>query len=628
MWFFYVVLVTTAMHEVFLCTLHDQKLNILVKKIITDLNPYQLVIFISNSEVFDTLYCDCTLSKLVQEIPAMTIDNEKFLKTKINESSILSRFENLGDQTLYVFIQYRKDNNDTPLMSKLNKQLEFIIHISPAYTRPKCLVIFFSKMIFTEESLKRILMQAWLKNFLDFTIIEINTQDNNVYVNYFNPFYDVLTKELLRNNLCVFPNKLNDVNKYPIKLPVYEYAPYIRVTKNRFGDITNVDGIKFSLLSIAMQKMNFRLQYVKLNSTGREFDVILNDSLTKLEKGDINVVITPLPSELAKGFCEIDLGYNCDSIIAIVPIIQFTKLNIPESVYFYVFIVPVFTVLIIYGVNLFKIQKEDWKIINVLEVLFGIPTVKQPRKLKGRIILLSIIFLSVIYSTDFYSKIINVHLIRNEMSFDSIQEIDESGFDIYIRNTFPRDYDFNGSSESRYMSNILKNIKPVRNIATCIEKLRNDRNCICITMRVYANTFINTLLDADGDPIMKIAKPVFSCGKLVYAAEKGFPHASRLYDIFLRIYASGILNSVINKQFLTNTSTIQDTLKTKTSDFDKELFVILVGGYIISIIVFSIEIYLTSKMYKNILKKRRMNKCCNGMLDHRYTGKTMIIQEV
>ena len=83
-----------------------------------------------------------------------------------------------------------------------------------------------------------------------------------------------------------------------------------------------------------------------------------------------------------------------------------------------------------------------------------------------------------------------------------------------------------------------------------MEKLLKCKNCICVTMSSLAAAFAETHFDSSGYPIAKVAKPVFSCKKLIFVSEQAFLYANKIHNTFLKIHSSGILRNEIYKQDL------------------------------------------------------------------------------
>ena len=93
---------------------------------------------------------------------------------------------------------------------------------------------------------------------------------------------------------------------------------------------------------------------------------------------------------------------------------------------------PIIILTILYIARLLKIRRKDWKMFEVLQILFGVSSLNEPQRAADKIIFLNIILLSFQYSIDFYSQTLDIHLISGEVPFDSIEDILESPFTLYI----------------------------------------------------------------------------------------------------------------------------------------------------------------------------------------------------
>ena len=603
-----------CLHYIFLANvlasgLQVQKLCLMVQQVMENLDPYQLVIFINSKESSYSFHHDIVMNKLLQNIPAITIDIVNFQLYSDDELFTLPIFKDNGEKTVvYVLLHDNLGSNaDNMRPSEVNKELDFIASLSPVTVRPKCLALFLESKDIQKEKLREMVKQAWLKKFLHFTIAEINTENNSLYLFNFNPFFNTFSRKLLDSNISfpIFPEKLSNANKFLINLPIFQYSSFYKTMRNQFGSI-NDDGINKSLVILALQKLNFGINFIKVNNHNNTmFAEILKKSIEQLKNGSIHLIIAPLLTGVFKNFSEIELGYNCEPVVALVPVVQKSTLNIAIDVYIYVFIIPISVILMISGLNYFRIQKRDFSFFDVFKILFGIPLNNYPKNISDRLIVLSIIIVSFQYSSDFYSKAVEIRLLRDEIPFDNFQEIDESSFDIYINRIY-FNRTFMSDDEDKHVLSIMRKIKSIDDSAVCMEKLLKYKNCICVTMSSLAAAFAEAHFDSSGYPIAKVARPVFSCQKLIFVSEQAFPYANKIHNTFLKIHSSGILRDEIYKQDLIKYKIQKQSCNMVV--FNIELLSILLCGYLLSAITFFMELFLDSMIIKNILKRQK-EKC-------------------
>ena len=90
----------------------------------------------------------------------------------------------------------------------------------------------------------------WCRNILDITIpelVEKEIQQNNLVnsqkeipiVHNFNSFSHFCLKERYSKGIILFPNKLRDLNRFPIKVAAIDFFPTLRLSRNATGHFIN-----------------------------------------------------------------------------------------------------------------------------------------------------------------------------------------------------------------------------------------------------------------------------------------------------------------------------------------------------------------------------------------------------
>lgn len=61
-------------------------------------------------------------------------------------------------------------------------------------------------------------------SFLDFSILVVRNNDSVIH--HYNPFTNIYQKQKLQGIVKMFPDKLGNMNKYPLRIPVFNLPPF------------------------------------------------------------------------------------------------------------------------------------------------------------------------------------------------------------------------------------------------------------------------------------------------------------------------------------------------------------------------------------------------------------------
>lgn len=181
-----------------------------------NLKPRHITIFANSSTRVNKEKSDYLFRGLANKIPAILIDLNHIRISGDNRSLQIPVLQYPRPSTIYVLLLQNEDNEVFDMLNNL-------ITISPIPTRPKCLLIIYSGKDWSELKVRRILRHAWTLKFLDFSIIRIDT-NHTAFFNY-NPFSKVYSTRYLNTISEIFPDKLNDVNEYPLSFSVFHLPP-------------------------------------------------------------------------------------------------------------------------------------------------------------------------------------------------------------------------------------------------------------------------------------------------------------------------------------------------------------------------------------------------------------------
>lgn len=162
---------------------------------------------------------DDLFKKIVEQVPSTIID---FSKIESNRTFAMKTFQNPRQSTIYIILQGKNTAKFEPM--KMKHILSRLASMSPLKMRPKCLVM---KLGSLSEG---VFYHAWTLKFLDFTVLSVSNGRMN-YISY-NPFKKTYDRGYLKNETDLFPEKLTDVNKHPMKLSVLNYASLLESEKH------------------------------------------------------------------------------------------------------------------------------------------------------------------------------------------------------------------------------------------------------------------------------------------------------------------------------------------------------------------------------------------------------------
>lgn len=125
----------------------------IIQKAISNLNPHHVTIF--TADLMGTGQTrDDIFQPLTTQIPTTRIDLTKLKNTNDNRSLEMPIFRNPRSSTMYVILQSGRIG-DT-VVSQICKILNEFVVISPQPARPKCLLIFYTDINFSNDWLIRI----------------------------------------------------------------------------------------------------------------------------------------------------------------------------------------------------------------------------------------------------------------------------------------------------------------------------------------------------------------------------------------------------------------------------------------------------------------------------------------
>lgn len=203
------------------------------------------------------------ICKLTSQVSTVTI-NFNYLAND-NRSLNMPILKNPRLSTIYIIFinKYTSHLHSFSMYDVIDK----FVTLAPVPTRPKCLLIFWNNTVWSDDELKKLLKHAWTNNFIDFTIWKIS-KINSVAIHY-NPFTETFSSKNLLDTHEIFPDKLKNLNKYPISLPAYTLKPHI-VAEKKINKTVNVRGMTYAYVKIIIEKLNFQPHFIIENDSNSD----------------------------------------------------------------------------------------------------------------------------------------------------------------------------------------------------------------------------------------------------------------------------------------------------------------------------------------------------------------------
>ena len=543
--------------------------------------------FTNNNDIVDIF-----IQNVSSHAPTVLIDSAKIQNTGDNRTLCTPVFKHPRSSTFFVILINHHNNF---YLNHINYIVENILaRLSPIPVRPRCLVILFSDNVAAENKWIHISSYAWSLKFLDFTIVQVNS-DDTIISNY-NPFNNSYNIEYLTQEIDIFPDKLSNMYKYPLKFPIWHIPPFSIVYKNSLKEITRIEGGDYIFLETFSHVMNFTRQPVRLTFKNFTYKFMMN----KLENNEINLLPKGyIQTILLKHNVVSGIPYGTSYYAVIVPNLTVSYIGISYSTFIPFIIIIIVITMFLKISRVFKFPVEQWHEVDIFRILLNITAPMNPQKWIERIYYLLLIILSMNYCTDVFAQWTSLQLQNNKVSLNTWEEIDKSGMPVYCSDTLPNVV----KTYRLLMPSLISKLQP-EPIKVCVERLARGEKIICILPYLSAKYYTNRYITKSGSGMMKYTSLTLVENSAVFPYEKACPYIEKFDQITQRIVDHGILQSWRFREKYWKTSW-NITEKSKEENESVILVIhlihILCIGYIIATIVLTFE-YLSQNAHKYRMK--------------------------
>lgn len=391
------------------------------------LEAYQWRIYKNTSENEKFRELSKFTEKLTQNFPTLKID--LFTTPLLSDGSFLEseKFLNNGP------IIYIHDQNFDQLSNQVVHFLDLYDKSYPKYTMPKCLIVYEKALnISSDGIIKKILQHAWSKKFLDITVFEVAKEENRVYFYTFNPFLKKLYKYSLSHRSTIFPNKLSNLENYPLSFIPYHNPPYMIIVKDLRGKHKILSAYKYKFLKMVLKQMNFLEVFHEsiIDNNPRDNFIFIKKKLSNQE-----VNISGSPTFAINGYSSLPLLIlhdDCVPYVGIIEIEPIIQLNVSTEFIFYFIYIPLSFFCLKFIIFLLKLKTIDVDFLEVVRLLLGMSLLSFPKFFWKRIVVILISFITMMFSIDFIASILNTLVSYDELTFNSVKEIIESDYKIIM----------------------------------------------------------------------------------------------------------------------------------------------------------------------------------------------------
>lgn len=536
--------------------------------------PYEMTIFTDTKEPVYSKY-NHFFQNLVSQVPAISIN----LFQNLSDRRIcnVSTLQNPRQSTIYtVFI-----NDEEIKIQDIFHTLDKLISISPASSRPKCLLVLPTSrnQLFCRNELEQILRRAWFLKFIDFTILKL---DVIVQVINWNPFTDTYKVENASNVNEIFPDKLYNVNKYPLNLLVFRREPFLLAEKDNDSEIININGTEYPYIQMIANKLNFEINPTL--ETHEYFTLLLENALTKLEKNKASLLPMKLFMHTRLFGKKIVFGhpYGVNKLAIIVPNLTESRYNFSPNMFLPIVTFPMIIVVFSILNRALKFESKSLETIEIFRTLVGFSS-KQPQKTAERIVFTTLAILSIIYTNVLlFNFISDMKLELVDKKFGTIKEILDSKIPTYT-------YHKSNENDPKDIQRLFSQSMTLKEDKDCAQKIAKTGNAICIVNYLAAEIYVKRYLSSKGFPIMKIAPLTMRTEPIAFAFESGSPFAERFTQIFEWIFESHIFErNQAHPEIQFDQPKTSST--TSISILNKQLVFTLIVGYSLGIVTFVVEV--------------------------------------
>lgn len=486
----------------------------------------------------------------------------------------------------------------TKNMKEVKSFVDYLIPQLTIRKRPKCLIIYSSyDLNYKDNETVAVdaLKYAWKKKFLDFTVVvtNLNTKtfiDLGNFIYHLNPFNCVIyQKRLPDEDNRIFTDKLCNLHGYSIYTEWNRHTFYIKYLK-RPKQKLKLDVGTYFIMNFVAKIMN---SIIEIKNVTVESHIFMSEFLEKWDLDFFNVEIIGGVDYLKNNL--IPTKKTLHKIVAIVSIIHTSQNK------FFKMLVNVMTIfgilsICLYAFTYFETKVKFIKVFDFIKLLSGQSIEHEPQQTVERIILLTTVFATVKIMNDFLLDILLIQFEREEMPFDSFEDLYNSNLQTYTIIPYLNNQKYIKTLKNfPYLVKILNSTLIVTDVKTCFNDMKKWKNVSCIDNSYGPEVYISSFRNPDDSPSMKVANPpIFPKDTCFYWFASGSPYAMKFHEILQRVEETKLMHwpALVYKSPIIKVIEEINRVSISSGVKTEHLFPILCFGYLISIVVFFVELIL------------------------------------
>ncbi|XP_043470440.1 uncharacterized protein LOC122503805 [Leptopilina heterotoma] len=517
---------------------------------------------------------DSMMNSLIKTVdthfPSFTLNYDEILVwfNRGSTNSIKSH-SNYRRTTLFVFAA----NNEISieLISKYLDRINSMTHLS----LPRCLIM--KSFTSTHNYLNHTLYSFWRKSYLDITIMTYNRQTHiEPFLSQLNPFLNNYTSARITSKSQWFPNKVQNLNGYKMFFNFYTISGTLKERLETRKKITEIFersmNFKHTMEAPDVCKLHylgFRIQKYTDNNVESAYN---SRNLRILKIGSIKTVI-PKTKKFTK-------------------VLTFS----PELLYMICGTVGIIVVIRL-SAFLMKFNRTTLQILNISQIIMGMPSNQQPNYLLERIVFGSLLIACIFYTGYFYSVILDISF-QPEEEISSLDELANSslipfindGFCLRLKNSSIPVIKKLGDMclKSTFKTALIKNYY-------CLDYLVEHNNVSC--MYADAEYHVNTYsAKKEKELNVKILPEVVDYYTFHWVVANNSPFTDRYNEIILRASEFGLFNNFYISNLVAYRTRSSEKINKEQIFFIT--YYVLGLGFCISLIIFLIEILINKFKFR------------------------------
>ncbi|KAJ8668375.1 hypothetical protein QAD02_010038 [Eretmocerus hayati] len=579
---------------------HMQYIGDAVEEILINYQLHRITLFLpnrkesENSGITDNVmkYLPKDTSSVVMNLPlAEEVENKIIVYHKI--------LQNPRRNTILISIL--PATNEDEILSSVNifKSSLRLIKESSYRRRPRYLVIVATDSTDPKNFVTNILSLAWTEKFLDVTVLQWSQEnspcDTNLIVQSYNPFTNSYLHECYTSTIEIFPNKLRNMHKFPIKVAVLRRPPRLDFILNSSGQVESINGIDHNQLNLISETLNFTLTFIAPNTTNYDETFSLDDNRTILNmiaEGDIDygmniVYIYFLTKSIPLADIERSIAIYEEHCVALVPILPRTSSRFiyNNSILCVGILLYISTIYVL--VKILRFDNRFWSLNYTFRIILGNTVPRVTTKNAERIVFLFLLMLSQKFAMDLFVDFTDNQLYGgNRGLYETLEDIKDANIPLVIDKNYVN-ITFNKNDSTLQM--LKKNVELTKDHERCSDRIMSGENIVCLVSYTEASYGMSKNKRNDGR-MMKILTHKFWSAPKGYYLSRGSPYVEEFNKIHERIQEGGLwktkrvrydLQPDLDKEFMRNTI---------DHELAKKLWLIWLSGCAVSIIVFLAEI--------------------------------------